>query len=83
MSRRCDLTGTGSQTGHKVSHSNHKTLVRFMPNLQQVTLHSEALEAHVRLRVTAATLRSVEHNGASSARLSRNRPAKRLLLKRV
>jgi len=63
MSRRCDLTGIGSQTGHKVSHSNHKTLVRFMPNLQQVSLRSDVLDGTVRLRVTAATLRSVEHNG--------------------
>ncbi len=63
MARRCDLTGIGPQTGHKVSHSNHKTKTRFLPNLQVVSLVSDALDMPIRLRVTAAALRSVEHNG--------------------
>lgn len=63
MARRCDLTGTGPQTGHNVSHSNVKTNTRFMPNLQHVSLLSDALGKSFRLRITAATLRSVEHNG--------------------
>lgn len=63
MSRRCELTGVGPQTGHKVSHSNRKSKTRFMPNLQNVSLLSDALAKNVRLRITAATLRSVEHNG--------------------
>jgi large subunit ribosomal protein L28 len=63
MSRRCELTGTGAQSGHKVSHSNRKTNTRFLPNLQTVSLLSDTLGTPVRLRVTAATLRSVEHNG--------------------
>lgn len=63
MSRVCDLTGVGPLSGNKVSHSNHKTKTRFLPNLQSVTLQSDALATGVRLRITAATLRSVEHNG--------------------
>ena len=63
MSRRCAITGVGSQTGNKVSHSNHKTPTRFQPNLQHVSLKSEVLGVSISLRVTAATLRSVEHNG--------------------
>ena len=63
MSRRCSLTGTGSQFGHKVSHSNHKTKTRFLPNLQVVSLRSDVLGTDVSLRITAATLRSIEHNG--------------------
>lgn len=63
MARRCDLTGVGPQTGHKVSHSNIKTLVRFLPNLQEVSLTSDVLGKVIRLRLTAATLRSVEKNG--------------------
>ena len=63
MSRRCSLTGTGSQFGNKVSHSNHKTRTRFLPNLQVVSLRSDILGTNVTLRITAATLRSVEHNG--------------------
>ena len=63
MSRRCELTGKAVQTGNKVSHSNRKTRTRFLPNLVQVTLISDALERSVRLRVSAAALRSVEHRG--------------------
>ena len=63
MSKRCDLTGTGPQSGNKVSHSNRKTRRRFEPNLHTVSLHSEVLGQTVSLRVTAATLRSVDHNG--------------------
>ncbi len=63
MSRRCELTGKAVQSGNKVSHSNRKTRTRFLPNLVQVTLISEALERAVRLRVSAAALRSVEHRG--------------------
>jgi large subunit ribosomal protein L28 len=63
MSRRCELTGKAVQSGNKVSHSNHKTRTRFLPNLVQVTLSSDILERAVRLRVSAAALRSVEHRG--------------------
>lgn len=63
MSRRCELTGKAVQFGNKVSHSNRKTRTRFLPNLVQVTLISDALGRAVRLRVSAAALRSVEHRG--------------------
>ena len=69
MSRRCSVTGTGSQFGNKVSHSNHKTRTRFMPNLQHVSLMSEVLGTSIALRVTAHTLRSIEHNGGLDAYL--------------
>jgi len=69
MSRRCSVTGTGSQFGHKVSHSNHKTNTRFLPNLQVVSLKSDVLGTFVSLRITAATLRSIEHNGGLDAYL--------------
>jgi large subunit ribosomal protein L28 len=63
MARRCELTGIAVQSGNKVSHSNRKTRTRFLPNLVQVTLTSDMLERSVRLRITAAALRSVEHRG--------------------
>ena len=76
MSRRCSLTGTGSQYGNKVSHSNHKTRTRFMPNLQHVSLMSDVLGTSVALRVTAHTLRSIEHNGGLDAYLLNHQAAK-------
>ena len=63
MSRICELTGKGRQVGNNVSHANNKTKRTFLPNLQNVTLLSEALEKCVRLRVSTNGLRSVEHVG--------------------
>ena len=63
MSRRCELTGKAVQSGNKVSHSNRKTRTRFLPNLVRVTLISDTLDRAVRLRISAAALRSVEHRG--------------------
>ena len=67
MSRRCELTGKAVLTGNKVSHSNRKTRTRFLPNLVNVTLISEALGKGFKLRVAAAALRSVEHRGGLDA----------------
>ncbi|WP_377290660.1 50S ribosomal protein L28 [Rhizobium sp. SG2393] len=67
MSRVCELTGKGVQTGHNVSHANNKTKRRFLPNLCQVTLISDALGQRYRLRVSAHALRSVEHRGGLDA----------------
>lgn len=67
MARRCELSGKAVLTGNLVSHSNRKTRTRFMPNLCNVTLISDALKRSVRLRVAAAALRSVEHRGGLDA----------------
>ena len=67
MSRRCDLTGKTAQVGHKVSHSNIKTKRRFLPNLLNVTLISDALGRSVKLRVSANALRTVDHRGGLDA----------------
>ena len=67
MSRRCDLTGKGPLVGHKVSHSNIKTKRRFLPNLLNVTLISDALGRSVKLRISANALRTVDHRGGLDA----------------
>ncbi len=67
MSRRCELTGKGAQVGHKVSHSNLKTKRRFLPNLLNVTMMSDALGRSVRLRVSANALKTVDHRGGLDA----------------
>lgn len=72
MARRCELTGTGVMSGHLVSHSNHKTKRRFLPNLVNVTLQSDALGRSVRLRIAANALRSVEHRGGLDAFLAKS-----------
>jgi large subunit ribosomal protein L28 len=63
MSRVCELTAKGRMVGNNVSHANNKTKRVFLPNLQNVTLMSEALGRSVKLRVSTNGLRSVEHVG--------------------
>lgn len=63
MTRKCDISGKTVMSGHKVSHSNHKTKRRFLPNLQHVSLPSEILGHDVHMRVTAHGIRTIEHNG--------------------
>ena len=67
MSRRCELTGKAVLTGHLVSHSNRKTKRRFLPNLLNVTLMSDALGRSVRLRISANALKTVDHRGGLDA----------------
>ena len=71
MSRRCELTGKAVLSGHLVSHSNRKTKRKFLPNLVNVTLQSDALQRSVRLRVSANALRTVEHRGGLDAFLAK------------
>ena len=69
MAKKCALTGVGPQYGNNVSHSNRKTRRRFVPNIQVVSLLSDVLKRSVRLRLTAATIRTVDHNGGLDAYL--------------
>ena len=71
MSRRCELTGKGPMTGNNVSHANNKTRRRFLPNLNEVTLQSETLGRGVKLRISAAALRTVDHRGGLDAFLAK------------
>jgi large subunit ribosomal protein L28 len=73
MSRRCELTAKGPQVGHKVSHSNIKTKRRFLPNLCNVTLISDALGRSVRLRISTNALKTVDHRGGLDAFLLKAR----------
>lgn len=63
MSRRCELTGKGVLVGHNVSHANNKTKRVFRPNLQDVSLASDALGQDVRLKISMNALRSIDRSG--------------------
>ena len=63
MSRRCELTGKGVLTGHNVSHANNKTKRVYRPNLQTISLTSEALGNAYKLRISMNALRSVDRSG--------------------
>jgi large subunit ribosomal protein L28 len=62
MARKCMVTGKGVQVGHNVSHSNIKTKRRFLPNLQRTSVLSDTL-GPIRLRITAAAIRTIEYKG--------------------
>ena len=71
MSRVCELTGKGPMTGNNVSHAKNRTRRRFLPNLNDVTLQSETLGRGVKMRISAAALRSVDHRGGLDAFLAK------------
>ena len=88
MSRRCELTGKAVQSGNNVSHANNRTRRRFLPNLCQVTLISDALGRSVALKISANALRSVEHIGGLDAFLAKAKtdklsPRARLLKRQI
>ena len=66
MARRCAVTGKGVQVGHNVSHANNKTKRRYLPNLQRTSVLPDVLGS-VRLRITAAAIRTIEHKGGIDA----------------
>jgi large subunit ribosomal protein L28 len=63
------MTGKGVQTGNNVSHANNKTRRRFLPNLQETRLLSDALDQMVRVRLSTRALRTIEINGGLDAYL--------------
>ena len=75
MSRRCELTGKAVLAGNNVSHAHNKTRRRFLPNLCNVSLQSEALGRNIRLKVSASALRTVEHRGGLDAFLAKAKNA--------
>lgn len=73
MSRRCELTGKGPMSGNNVSHAKNRTRRRFLPNLNDVTLQSEVLGRGVKLRISAAALRTVDHRGGLDAFMAKSK----------
>ena len=63
MARRCSITGKGVLTGNNVSHAKNRSRRRFLPNLQRTAMMSEAIGRPVRLRLSVAAIRTIEHNG--------------------
>lgn len=76
MSRRCMVTGKSVMSGNNVSHAKNRTRRRFLPNVQETSLYSETLGRPVRLKVTAAGLRTIDHKGGLDAYLIQTAPSK-------
>lgn len=69
MPRRCAQSGKSVQYGNNVSHANNKSRRRFLANLQNASVLSDALGHSVRLRLTPRGLKTIEHNGGIDAYL--------------
>lgn len=69
MPRRCALSGKAVRFGRNVSHSNRKSSRTFAPNLQRVSLRSEALGRTLQLQVSTRALRTVSKKGGLDAYL--------------
>ncbi len=67
MSRRCMITGKGVMSGHNVSHALNRTKRKFLPNIQETSLYSEALDRWIKVKASAYGLRTVEHKGGLDA----------------
>jgi large subunit ribosomal protein L28 len=63
MSRKCELTGKGVQSGNRVSHAKNRTKHRFLPNLKKKKFWSETLNKFVSLKVATSTIRTIDKLG--------------------
>ena len=63
MSRICKITGKKPLVGNNVSHAHNKTKRRQFPNLQAKRLYVSELNRHVRLRLSARALKTVNRTG--------------------
>ena len=77
MSRRCSITGKGGLAGNNVSHAHNRTRRRFLPNVQNTSMLSEALGQSVRLKLSTRAIRTIEKNGGLDAYLQ-STPNKKL-----
>ncbi len=76
MARRCDFTGKGVQAGNNVSHANNRTRRRFLPNLQEASMFSDALQRQIQVRLCTDAIRTVEKRGGIDAYLLSTASAK-------
>lgn len=63
MSRICQVTGKGPTVGNTVSHANNKRRRRFLPNLHTHRYWVENEKRFVKLRVSAAGMRTIDKKG--------------------
>jgi large subunit ribosomal protein L28 len=66
MSKVCELTGKRVIVGNKVSHSNHRTRRRFLPNLQNKKFYLPEEDRWISLRVSAHAIRLVNRKGITA-----------------
>lgn len=63
MARKCRLTGKGPLTGNNVSHSNRRTKMRQLPNIQKKRIYIPEEDRWVRVKLSTRALRTVTRKG--------------------
>jgi large subunit ribosomal protein L28 len=66
MARVCEITGKRPVKGHKISHSNIKTLRRFLPNLQTKRFFIPEEDKWITLKVSTEAIRTINKNGITA-----------------
>jgi large subunit ribosomal protein L28 len=66
MSRVCQVTGKGPQSGNNVSHAKNRTRRRFLPNLHEHRFWVASEKRFVKLRVSAHGMRIIDKLGIDS-----------------
>ncbi|MFD5628777.1 MULTISPECIES: 50S ribosomal protein L28 [unclassified Streptomyces] len=67
MSAHCMLTGARPGFGNRISHSHRRTARRFDPNVQRKRYWLPSEGRHVRLRLSARGIRTVDAIGVEAA----------------
>jgi large subunit ribosomal protein L28 len=63
MAAYCQVTQTGPQFGHNVSHAQNKTKRRFDPNIQKKTYYVPSLKRNVTLSLSARGIKVIDVRG--------------------
>ena len=66
MAAYCQVTQTGPQFGHKVSHAHNNTKRRFDPNIQKKTYFVPSLGRKVTLTLSAKGIKVIDARGIES-----------------
>ena len=66
MAAYCQVTETGPQFGHQVSHAQNKTKRRFDPNIQKKTYFVASMGRKVTLNVSARGIKVIDVRGIES-----------------
>ena len=66
MAAYCQVTQTGPQFGHNVSHAQNKTKRRFDPNIQKKTYFVPSLGRKVTLNLSARGIKVIDVRGIDS-----------------
>lgn len=65
------ITGKSALKGNNVSHAQNKTKRKFYPNVMDANLYSESLGRTIRLKVSNAGLRTLDHIGGLDTFISK------------